>query len=70
MAGMLTEAGDTALLKKRGDKEGDGTDTNTGTGNVGKHASAKAWALEGLWLWRLGGGGDRGLVKEGTIRSS
>ena len=79
--GMLREAGDSSWLKKEkkrsdaGDVEGEGegetaADTNAGAGSVGRHASAKAWALEALWLWRLGGGGDRGLVKEGTLRSS
>lgn len=29
------------------------------------HASAKAHAVEALWLWRKGGGGDRGVVKPG-----
>ncbi|KIW28382.1 uncharacterized protein PV07_08050 [Cladophialophora immunda] len=27
------------------------------------HASAKALAVEALWLWRKGGGGDRGVLK-------
>ncbi|KIW61059.1 hypothetical protein PV05_01222 [Exophiala xenobiotica] len=27
------------------------------------HASAKAHAVEALWLWRKGGGGDRGVLK-------
>lgn len=29
------------------------------------HASAKAYATEALWLWRKGGGGDRGVLKPG-----
>jgi hypothetical protein len=29
------------------------------------HASAKAHAIEALWLWRKGGGGDRGILKPG-----
>ncbi|KAK5061214.1 hypothetical protein LTR84_007756 [Exophiala bonariae] len=29
------------------------------------HASAKAYATEALWLWRQGGGGDRGVLKPG-----
>ncbi|EXJ95581.1 hypothetical protein A1O1_00703 [Capronia coronata CBS 617.96] len=29
------------------------------------HASAKAHAIEALWLWRKGGGGDRGVLKSG-----
>ena len=26
----------------------------------GRHVSAKAWAMEGCWLWRMGGG-ERGM---------
>ena len=29
------------------------------------HASAKAHAVEALWLWKKGGGGDRGVLKPG-----
>ena len=29
------------------------------------HASAKTYAVEALWLWRKGGGGDRGILKPG-----
>ncbi|KIW10888.1 hypothetical protein PV08_10187 [Exophiala spinifera] len=29
------------------------------------HASTKAHAVEALWLWRKGGGGDRGVLKPG-----
>ncbi|KAJ5152904.1 uncharacterized protein N7482_009382 [Penicillium canariense] len=36
---------------------------------IGRHASAAAWAMEGVWLWQKGGGGDRGFLKEGQIRS-
>jgi hypothetical protein len=25
--------------------------------------------VEGIWLWQKGGGGDRGLLKEGQHRS-
>ena len=32
--------------------------------NRGGHISAKAYATEALWLWRRGGGGDRGLLKQ------
>ena len=31
--------------------------------------SAKAFATEALWLWRRGGGGDRGILKEGERRA-
>ena len=30
---------------------------------TGGHVSAKTYATEALWLWRRGGGGDRGLLK-------
>jgi len=33
------------------------------------HVSAKANATEALWLWRRGGGGDRGVLKEGERRA-
>lgn len=50
---------------KRGEK-----DTQGGVpGGFGRHASATAWAVEGVWLWQMGGGGDRGLLKEGVLRS-
>lgn len=35
----------------------------------GGHASAKAHAVEALWLWRKGCGGERGLLKEGGQRA-
>ncbi|KAF3403812.1 RNA polymerase II-associated protein RBA50 [Penicillium rolfsii] len=35
---------------------------------IGRHASAAAWAMEGVWLWQKGGGGDRGLLKPGQTR--
>ncbi len=34
------------------------------------HASAKAYAVEALWLWRKGCGGERGLLKEGGRRAN
>ena len=33
------------------------------------HASAKAYAVEALWLWRKSCGGERGLLKEGGTRA-
>lgn len=33
------------------------------------HVSAKAYATEALWLWRRGGGGDRGVLKQGETRA-
>ncbi|KAF7715621.1 Uncharacterized protein PECH_000966 [Penicillium ucsense] len=35
---------------------------------IGRHASAAAWAMEGVWLWQRGGGGDRGFLKPGQTR--
>jgi hypothetical protein len=40
-----------------------------GKAGIGRHASAKAWALEGVWLWQMSSGGARGILKEGSIRS-
>lgn len=34
------------------------------------HLSAKSFATEALWLWRRGGGGDRGVLKEGERRAT
>ena len=36
---------------------------------TGGHVSAKAYAVDALWLWRKGCGGDRGLLKEGAKRA-
>lgn len=36
----------------------------------GGHASAKTYAVEALWLWRRGCGGERGLLKEGGKRAT
>lgn len=58
VAGMLAEAGDSGS-----------NDGNVNPGKFGRHASAKAWATEAVWLWRKGCGGDRGLSKEGVYRS-
>lgn len=33
------------------------------------HLSARNYATEALWLWRRGGGGDRGVLKEGERRA-
>ncbi|KAJ5594501.1 uncharacterized protein N7459_000709 [Penicillium hispanicum] len=77
VAGMLAEAegvADQGLGKARGssndkkdehDSEGDAPVAS----GIGRHASAAAWAVEGVWLWQKGGAGDRGLLKEGQIRS-
>jgi RNA polymerase II-associated protein 1 len=34
------------------------------------HASAKAYAIEAVWLWRKGGGGERGLKKPSEKRAT
>lgn len=74
--GMLAEAEGAAgqdVSKSRmvrGEKSdaGDNSSAPLASG-IGRHASAAAWAVEGVWLWQKGGGGDRGLLKEGQIRS-
>ena len=71
VAGMLTEAeGATGQShgKTRGGKDEKAPNVPVASG-LGRHASAAAWAVEGVWLWQKGGGGDRGLLKEGQIRS-
>jgi hypothetical protein len=63
VARMLEEAGgESDRTVANGDSAGEKR------GGIGRHASAKAWAVEGVWLWRKGGG-DRGISKEGLIRS-
>lgn len=41
------------------------SEANRGRG----HLSARNYATEALWLWRRGGGGDRGVLKEGERRA-
>ncbi|OJJ78348.1 hypothetical protein ASPBRDRAFT_112847 [Aspergillus brasiliensis CBS 101740] len=84
VAGMLAEADGgtpgTGSSRRGGGQEKEGvaekaTDNATATAGGGsgsgrrQHASATAWAIEGVWLWQMGGGGDRGVLKEGAIRS-
>ncbi|KAL4894309.1 RPAP1-like protein [Aspergillus ambiguus] len=75
VAGMLAEAdGDQSISRHRAHRDSQ-TQSSGGAsgasmkGAVGKHASAAAWAVEGVWLWQTGGGGDRGILKEGAVRS-
>ena len=79
VAGMLAEADGNAgqsegrnkgnLSKDQKGSEGTESSMPVASG-VGRHASAAAWAVEGVWLWQKGGGGDRGLMKEGQHRST
>ncbi|KAJ5632975.1 hypothetical protein N7490_009314 [Penicillium lividum] len=79
VGGMLAEAegasGQFPGVQSRTSKVQDEKDDQAEEGNmpvasgIGRHASAAAWAVEGVWLWQKGGGGDRGLLKEGQIRS-
>ncbi|BDD63285.1 hypothetical protein MPDQ_000353 [Monascus purpureus] len=82
IAGMLAEADGGSSSNPYHIKTGAEKDTDKDKGSmqnnssakeggvaIGKHASAKAWAVEGVWLWQMGGGGDRGLLKEGAVRS-
>ncbi|KAL2865985.1 RPAP1 family protein [Aspergillus lucknowensis] len=78
VAGMLEEAGSSTsfpYLSRRADSSATSATSNeqdsfTAKGSgVGHHASAAAWAVEGVWLWQMGGGGDRGVLKPGEVRS-
>ncbi|EEH03635.1 conserved hypothetical protein [Histoplasma capsulatum G186AR] len=66
VAGMLAEAGGGSSGSKN---EFTAATAASNAARIGKHASARAWATEAVWLWRKGGGGDRGLTKEGVLRS-
>ncbi|CAL5866578.1 uncharacterized protein PFLUO_LOCUS787 [Penicillium psychrofluorescens] len=83
VGGMLAEADGAAGLglpgkntqkqggeqqKKKSENDHAGGDAPA-VSSIGRHASAAAWAVEGVWLWQKGGGGDRGLLKDGQIRS-
>ncbi|KAF7623289.1 hypothetical protein AFLA_010591 [Aspergillus flavus NRRL3357] len=67
VAGMLAEADGTSNGATRSEKQEQ--DSARSKGGIGHHASATAWAVEGVWLWQMGGGGDRGVLKEGAVRS-
>ncbi|KKK23395.1 hypothetical protein AOCH_005693 [Aspergillus ochraceoroseus] len=69
VAGMLEEADasmSSSSSSRRGDQDSTAAEpseqdsTMMKKGGVGRHASAAAWAVEGVWLWQMGGGGDRG----------
>ncbi|KAJ5885272.1 hypothetical protein N7495_009782 [Penicillium taxi] len=71
VAGMLAEsegASGQSIDKSRGKSDAE-NDVLMPSG-IGRHASAAAWAVEGVWLWQKSGGGDRGLLKKGQIRSN
>lgn len=77
VAGMLAEAdgAPSGLTRSAAADPNDppsqtqGTPGPKGAAGIGRHASASAWAMEGVWLWQTGGGGDRGILKENAIRS-
>ncbi|KAI5286379.1 hypothetical protein KEM54_006835 [Ascosphaera aggregata] len=62
IAGMLAEAGGGENYKD--EQSSRDLTPEQKAARLGKHASAKAYATEALWLWRRGGNGDRGLAKE------
>ncbi|XHG09232.1 hypothetical protein AWENTII_012307 [Aspergillus wentii] len=68
---MLAEAdgNQSSGPRRTADKDkNDSAPSQTMAGGVGRHASASAWAVEGVWLWQMGGAGDRGVLKEGAVR--
>lgn len=78
VGGMLSEAegaagqfpGKVSREKKgKSDEEQDAGANMPVASGIGRHASAAAWAVEGVWLWQKGGGGDRGFLKEGQHRA-
>lgn len=79
VSGSSSNLGKIKTEKKDGNQDKEGEDKNKDGENgdseapvasgLGRHASATAWAVEGVWLWQKGGGGDRGLLREGQHRS-
>jgi hypothetical protein len=72
---MLQEADSLNASSTRTDRgsgaEGEDSQELSGANRsgVGRHASASAWAVEAVWLWQMGGAGDRGILKPGAVRS-
>lgn len=64
-AGKKEESEEGKEEKKEGEKDRPALPVASG---IGRHASAAAWAMESVWLWQKGGGGDRGLLKQGQTR--
>ncbi|KAM5464983.1 hypothetical protein MauCBS54593_006616 [Microsporum audouinii] len=66
VAGMLAEAGGDVDVdgKKESSNNNQPTPAPAKAGGIGRHASARAWATEAVWLWRRGGDGKRGLRRE------
>ncbi|KAL4816170.1 RPAP1-like protein [Aspergillus spinulosporus] len=75
VAGMLQEADSSYSSSTRTAKgsgaEGENSQESSGASRsgLGRHASASAWAVEAVWLWQMGGAGDRGILKAGAVRS-
>lgn len=58
-----------AVKKEDGVKDGDEDvkSTTSASASGSRHASARAYAIEALWLWRSSSHGERGLRKEGVV---
>ncbi|KAL4748334.1 hypothetical protein BDW72DRAFT_180726 [Aspergillus terricola var. indicus] len=75
VAGMLQEADMSNSSSTHTDRgsgvKGENSQELSGASRsgVGRHASASAWAVEAVWLWQMGGAGDRGILKPGAVRS-
>ncbi|KAL4977270.1 RPAP1-like protein [Aspergillus desertorum] len=77
VAGMLEEADSSTSSSSARTRRGSGAASRENSqmpsganrNGVGRHASASAWAVEAVWLWQMGGAGDRGILKSGAVRS-